>query len=471
MLLTPPRSVSPPKLTLISSRSSRSPHPSLACKIQLDRTLPTLADPFSSCRPAPAAVDKSSSTSSRVLTFTGQSLLRHRLVLSLLSRRPIRIDGIRPDDDQPGLQPHEVSFLRLVEKLTQGSRLEISYTGTSLLFHPGTIQGGSVTHQCPNERGIGWFLEPLLALAPFGKKDLNLTLRGITTDGRDASVDTIRTSGLPHLAMFLDVEGVELRITKRGHPPLGGGEVTFTCPSVRAIKSGFDFTNVGRVAKIRGIAHSVRVSPQLANRLVASARSVLNRYIPDIYIYTDVYRGEDSGKSPGYAITLLSSSTSHVLHSSEASSCPPPPTPSNPSPSSSHTPPVPEDLGVLVARQLLEEIKRGGCVDRGWEWLVCTLLVLGGEDVGRVMVGGPLEAFFVQHVRDLKVFFGTTFKIRPVTPSLPSAASATTADGEDEDGDVDMAVAARTAPAASGNEAYIFSCVGTGFVNTAKRAG
>lgn len=94
-----------------------------------------------------------------------------------------------------------------------------------------------------------------------------------------------------------------------------------TCPSVRAIKSGFEFTSVGRVSKIRGIAcvsplfepkerripdarrkhtrhnsHSVRVSPQLANRLVASARSVLNRYIPDIYIYTDVYRGEDSGK-------------------------------------------------------------------------------------------------------------------------------------------------------------------------------
>lgn len=30
--------------------------------------------------------------------------------------------------------------------------------------------------------------------------------------------------------------------------------MTFTCPSVRAIKSGFDFTSVGRVAKIRGIA-------------------------------------------------------------------------------------------------------------------------------------------------------------------------------------------------------------------------
>ncbi|GAA5846524.1 hypothetical protein JCM5353_008481 [Sporobolomyces roseus] len=358
---------------------------------------------------------------------------------------------------------------QLIEKLSQGSRLEISYTGTSLLFHPGTISGGSVIHNCDLGRGIGWYLEPLLAIAPFGKKDLTLTLRGLTTDGRDASVDTIRTSGLPHLAMFLDTEGVELRITKRGHPPSGGGEVTLTCPSVKAIKSGFDFTSVGRVSKIRGIAHSVRVSPQLSNRLVAAARSVLNRYIPDVYIYTDVYRGEDSGKSPGYAITLLSSSTSHVLHSSESSSCRPS---TSSTESESTTPQTPEDLGIEAARQLLSEIRRGGCVDRGWEWLVTTMLVLGGEDVGKVKVGGAMEAFLIEHLRDLKQFFGTTFKIKPITSSTPS--TATTTDEMEVDPDNEDAVAAgRRLDKVLGveKEEFVLSCVGTGFVNTNRRAG
>ncbi|ORY57395.1 RNA 3'-terminal phosphate cyclase/enolpyruvate transferase [Leucosporidium creatinivorum] len=409
--------------------------------------------------PALAKPVNGSTGSSRVLSFSGHGHLRHRLVLSILSRRPIRIDGIRSDEDQPGLLPFEVSYLRLLEKLTQGTRVEISYTGTSFLFHPGTFAGGNVTHQCSPERSVGWYLEPLLALAPFGKKDLVLTLRGITTDGRDASVDTIRTSGLPHLAMFLDKEGVELKITKRGHPPLGGGEVTFTCPSVRAIKSGFDFTNVGRVNKIRGIAHSVRVSPQLSNRLVAAARSVLNRYIPDIYIYTDVYRGEDSGKSPGYALTLLASSTSHVLHSSESSSCPP--STSTGEKPEGWTPPSPEDLGIMAARQLLEEIRRGGCVDRGWEWLVSLMLVLGGEDVGRATVAGPFEPFFIEHLRDLKAFFGTTFKIKaaPPPPSLNDDVEGGSDEGEDD------------GPKAPPAEEYILSCVGTGFTNTAKRTG
>ncbi|GAA5963509.1 hypothetical protein JCM8115_003392 [Rhodotorula mucilaginosa] len=419
--------------------------------------------------------------SSRVLSFKGHARLRHRLVLSLLSRRPVRIDRIRPDDDEPGLKAHEVSFLRLIEKLTQGSRLEISYTGTSLLFHPGTIQNGQVTHSCPHEgegRAVGWYLEPLLALAPFGKKDLVLTLRGVTTNAVDPSVDTIRTSGLPHLAMFLDRDGVELRITKRGHPPLGGGEVTFTCPSVRTIKSGFEFTNVGRIAKIRGIAHSVRVSPQLANRLVAAARSVLNRYIPDVYIYSDVYRGEDSGKSPGYAITLVATSTSHVIHSAEASSCPPPSKPSSSTPTSTTdsssqgwTPPVPEDLGLLAARQLLAEIKRGGCCDRGWEWLVTTMLVLGAEDVGRVRVAGPFEAGFIEHLRDLKAFFGTTFKIKDAAASASASASASSRLALTDGAGEDEAAAIGGKDSEREGEEYILSCVGTGFTNTAKRAG
>lgn len=77
-----------------------------------------------------------------------------------------------------------------------------------------------------------------------------------------------------------------------------------------------------------------------------------------------------------------------MLHSSEATSR------ANTSPENDSSAQLsPEDLGVAAARQLLEEIRRGGCVDRGWEWLATLMLTLGGEEVGRVLVGGPLEPF------------------------------------------------------------------------------
>lgn len=41
---------------------------------------------------------------------------------------------------------------------------------------------------------------------------------------------------------------------------------------------------------------AVRVAPVVTNRIVDSARSVLNKFIPDIYIYTDHYKGSQSGK-------------------------------------------------------------------------------------------------------------------------------------------------------------------------------
>ena len=85
--------------------------------------------------------------------------------------------------------------------------------GTSVLVKPGVIAGGSITHDCPLSRSVGYFLEPLIMIAPFAKKPLNLTLRGITTDDRDLSVDLIRTVTLPHLQLFGIEEGLELRVS------------------------------------------------------------------------------------------------------------------------------------------------------------------------------------------------------------------------------------------------------------------
>lgn len=63
-----------------------------------------------------------------------------------------------------------------------------SRAGTAILLKPGIIAGGSITHECPLSRSMGYFLEPVIMLAPFAKKPLQLTLRGITTDDHDLSV-------------------------------------------------------------------------------------------------------------------------------------------------------------------------------------------------------------------------------------------------------------------------------------------
>ncbi|KDQ33482.1 hypothetical protein PLEOSDRAFT_1099449 [Pleurotus ostreatus PC15] len=354
---------------------------------------------------------------SSLIQFSGHHYIRHRLVLSILSGKPIRIDKIRPDDKNPGLRDYEISLLRILEKATNGTVIEISVTGTALLLKPGIISGGTLTHECPLSRSVGYFLEPLIMLAPFAKKPFQLTLRGITTDDHDLSVDLIRTVTLPHLQLFGISDGLELRIKKRGSPPAGGGEVQFLCPIVKQVTT-LNFVEPGKIKRIRGVAHAVRVSPQFSNRMIEASRSVLNRYIPDIYLYSDVYKGEDSGKSPGYALSLLAESTTSAIYCAEATSQPGV---------------APEDVALLATRSLLTEISKGGCVDERHQTLVLLMMVLGSEDVGRCRMGEPTLRT-IQFLRDIHSLFGTTFKIVP-------------------------------AEASGSSNQLLYSCYGTGYVN------
>lgn len=141
------------------------------------------------------------------------------------------------------------------------------------------------------------------------------------------------------------------------------------------------------------------MSPQFSNRMVEASRSVLNRFIPDIYLHSDVYKGEDSGKSPGYALSLIAETTEGALYCSESVSTPRPDPHSTKASKSKRDsifgeprddgpiPTTPEDVALSASRALLLEIQRGGGVDRKHQWIVLLYMVLGSEDVGRVRMG------------------------------------------------------------------------------------
>ena len=136
---------------------------------------------------------------------------------------------------------------------------------------------------------------------------------------------------------------------------------------------------------LHAFRYSVRVSPQMANRIVDSARSVINKFIPDIYIYTDHLKGANSGKwvsrtkqltlqrwclerlpgctgtsvsngvwwvprSPGFGLVLAAETQKGFFLSAELSSAPQGQGPTI----------LPEDLGKNCAKLLLEEIHRVG---------------------------------------------------------------------------------------------------------------
>lgn len=101
----------------------------------------------------------------------------------------------------------------LLDKLCNGTRVDINHTGTVVKYKPGLLIGGKITHDCPPSRAIGYFLEAIICMAPFAKKPFALTLTGVTNNEQDPSVDVLRTVTLPLIRRFGVEDGLELKVS------------------------------------------------------------------------------------------------------------------------------------------------------------------------------------------------------------------------------------------------------------------
>ena len=368
--------------------------------------------------------------------FTTHANLRQRLVLATLTGTPLHVTQIRSNSLKPGLTSAEFSLLRLLDAVTNGSFFEISVTGTTFLYKPGLITGDNgkpVRHTLPETctRGVSYFLEVLALPAPFSKAAFHVTLDGgvitAATD-EDQSVDSFRTAYLPLFAKFDMERNIELRILKRSAGPTGAGEVQFVHGYQVRLPKTLHLQTPGRVKKIRGVAYAIGVSAGNNARMIEAARGVLNRFIPDVYVFSDVAKPQmvpaDYGKEGafersggimkgrangavkkvgvGFGMSLIAETGTGCIYSADATA-----NPSEPA----------EDVGKRVAWMLLEEIALGGCVGRSGAMAVLTMMMMGVEgDVGRLVLGKDIiDQEFVSRLRDMKKIFGSEVGIREQT--------------------------------------------------------
>ncbi|CAJ1923620.1 unnamed protein product [Cylindrotheca closterium] len=362
----------------------------------------------------------------------GATQFRQRLIASILSHRPVLIRNIRAEDlENPGLKDYEASFLRLLDSMTNGSKMEINNTGTQLRFQPGVLLGGDIQHQCPDSRSIGWFLEGIMPLAPFGKEELSIYFEGIT-DGcceLDPSADYLQKSAIPLFAKFGigiddDDSAVRIRVLQRAAAPTGGGKVHFQCPIVKEL-TPINFTDPGRIKRIRGTSISCKiVSSSMAARVAYAAKGVFHKVLPDVWIHTDAHtqKNHGCGPSPGLSLVVSTESTTGVILTAECCLN-----------QAERGAELPEDLGQRGACLLLNEVQKGGCIDTSVQSLAFMWMTLTPEDVSRLRIGS-LSPYSVETLRLLKKFFGIEFKLKA-----------------DED-----------------SKTILMSCLGTGYRNMAK---
>jgi len=340
-----------------------------------------------------------------------------RLASSILSNRPLSIEKIRELEEVPGVTNYEVCFAKLVDKLSNGTKLSINTTGTAVSMRPGFILGGEFEHECEG-RSIGYFIEGILPLCLFAKRPVHITFTGATNDDIDICVDTLESVTFQMIKKFGIESAPRINVLQRGVGARAKGKVVFMCPIVRELKA-VQLLDPGFVQKVRGVAYAIRVSPQFSNRMATSTRGVFNQLLPDVYINTDHIKNKElSQKSaPGYGISITARSTTGCVHGAKRSALG---NRKNETEEIEDTkrrthPGVtailhPETLGENVAFQLLEEISRGGCIDTSHQPLFFMLMVLCPENVSKVRIG-PLSPYSIEMLRLLKVAFGITFKV------------------------------------------------------------
>lgn len=310
----------------------------------------------------------------------------------------MHIEKIREVDESPGLQDFEISFLRLIEKLSDGCKIQINETGTSIKLAPGMICGGSIIHDCGTAKGIGWFIEGILPLLFLGREMSFITFYGMTNDAYDLSVDTLQHATIP-LLRKIGINGLKLKVSRRGAFPNGGGIVEFTCPIYKEIAS-IRLIDNGLIKRVRGIAFSSRMSPTVLSRVIESARRILNEFLPDVYIGSDLHAGSTGGLSAGYSLSLFAESTSGFIISAERTSAPGE---------------LPENVGAEAAYLLLDEVHRGGAIDSSHQVLILQLMIMASEDVSKVRFGTTLTDQAIEILRTFREVFGVLFKIKKDT--------------------------------------------------------
>lgn len=181
--------------------------------------------------------------------------------------------------------------------------------------------------------------------------------------------------------------------------------------------------------------------------MVDAAKGVLNKFLPDVYIYTDSNKGEESGESPGFGCSLYAQSTSGCTIAVEYFAEPSHRMGETALVSQQGASETPEDIGMWTSKLMCEQISGGGCIDSTHASIALPFMALSPEDVSRVRLNGHVPNRMFRMLQLLREFFGVVFRLKTQETTDVSA----TSQGGGSSGSI------------------LASCVGVGYKNYAKK--
>jgi len=153
----------------------------------------------------------------------GGQILRTALALSLITRRPLKIEKIRAGREKPGLQRQHLAAVRAAQEIS-GAHAGGAQLGSSAIeFTPGRVNGGNYSFAIGSAGSVTLVLQTVLPALILAPQPSQLTLEGGTHNPGAPPADFLERAFLPLLNhMGPTVTGT---LEKYGFYPAGGGRL------------------------------------------------------------------------------------------------------------------------------------------------------------------------------------------------------------------------------------------------------
>lgn len=245
----------------------------------------------------------------------GGQIVRTALALSTITGEPCSISNIRGGRKKPGLKAQHVHGAKALEALCQATTTGAKPGSSSLIFHPGPMEGRTLSIDIGTAGSVSLLLQTLLLPCCFSDTKVRLKITGGTDTRWSMPFDYVTRVVLPKLVTLADFK---VQLVKRGYYPKGGGKVDITImPEVHRHQFNslaeflthlhdayepFGLIERGPLLEIEGISHAAKglQRSRVAERQASAAKQVLKK----LGVKIDIASEYDSTESFGSGITL-----------------------------------------------------------------------------------------------------------------------------------------------------------------------
>ena len=153
----------------------------------------------------------------------GGQIVRSAITLSCITNQPIHLENIRKNRKNGGLKPQHLTAIKILQKISNAKVIGNKLGSTELKFIPGEIKNSELIEDVKTAGSIALILQVLIPAVSISKKKLSLIVKGGTDVLWSPTMNYtnyVLKEAYSRIGIIFD-----LKITKRGYFPKGGGEI------------------------------------------------------------------------------------------------------------------------------------------------------------------------------------------------------------------------------------------------------